>query len=1486
MAAELATLANQESDFTFDPATGTITAYTGTLTDVVIPETIGGVTVTTLGKNSFLKKGLTSIVFNEGLEVIGEGAFSGNATLSSADFPSTLRRIEKGAFILAGFTSVELNEGLEYLGQYAFSNNKQLLSINLPSTLTKIDNLVFNGSSLLTGEFVLGQALGHVGHRVFYKTGTPVTISIAAGDGNKLYLHDELFAAGQTSLTIPQDRLIMVFARSFAPLTDITLDAGQIDIKSDMTAAEIEAAINEAVLLTTGFAIIDSTIPDGSGDVYVETGIDWQTDGLDLSQSSIVVSGSFQAFPAGTPGSTAVDTATLAMAYLNPQVTLNVETAFPAVEADFTFDPATGTITGYVGTLTDVVIPETIGGIPVIALGKNAFYKKGLTSIIFNEGLEVIGEGALSGNATLTSAQFPSSLRRIEKGAFILAGFTSVELNEGLEYLGQNAFANNKKLTSINLPSTLEQIDNLVFNGSSLLTGEFVLGQALGHVGHRVFYKTGTPVTISIADGDGNKLYLHDELFAAGQTSLAIPQDRSIMVFARSFAPLTDIALNAGQIDIQSDMTAAEIEAAINEAVLLTTGFAIIDSTIPDGSGDVYVETGIDWQTDGLDLSQSSILVTGSFQAFPAGTPGGTAVDTATGAMAYLKPQVTLKVEQVVQSFQASDFTYATIYKNNVPGNYYFGITGFSPSGLAKAVLNKELILPSEVKVEVDGVAVAKQITGIGENAFANAGLTAVTLPELAGFSDFIIDSGAFAGNQLTALDIPYGVKIIETSAFKDNEIAALYLPATILKVGNEAFYNNKIATLTISDDVKMLQLDNYSFANNLIKSVDMPYSIFKALGNVFRNNPGMETVDETYGVVYLYTRNPAHLEPSTYIFSSEYQKFILVGESEARKELYKVLKQIDSLESDDYTEASWQILANLLPPAKAVFADSSATSEALLSQVEILNSALAGLTPVGVNKKDLAGQVSRLSELPAALYTPETHGRLLEVLEIANGLLVKGDATQGEVDQALAELLLAEKGLLIAEGYRWTPADFTYDGQTITGYSASGQTKFSVNKALVLPEKTPEGLPITGIAADAFAIPTDDVMFGSDSVTSLTGLTSVVLPKSLKTIGDNAFRYNALTLLHLPDGLQAIGATAFNGNQLTGLWIPDTVTEMGNGAFSLNLITTVKFSKGMTVIPNGILSRNVTLTSVVIPEGVTEIGSAAFTGAPLKSLSLPTTLKIIRSRAFLAHRLETVVIPRGVEIIELSAFEQNLKWRTMKQLTLNEGLLEIGSNAFKSGLLTEVTIPYSLAILHDKAFSNNLNDLKQEIPVTVYTYNPAHVEAFAGSASHEIILLALNKDDLTDLLEKAKQLQLTDAFTFDELADQTRLIETIAQAAAFVENPTSPQLMKDLVDALDQAMAQINGVKPGETDPDPGTTTPGSTTPGHTTPGHTTPGHTTPGHTTPGHTTPGQKPDRPSHGKLPYTGQAESPLPLVGGLLLLGMASVIVFKKTKGESA
>ena len=74
--------------------------------------------------------------------------------------------------------------------------------------------------------------------------------------------------------------------------------------------------------------------------------------------------------------------------------------------------------------------------------------------------------------------------------------------------------------------------------------------------------------------------------------------------------------------------------------------------------------------------------------------------------------------------------------------------------------------------------------------------------------------------------------------------------------------------------------------------------------------------------------------------------------------------------------------------------------------------------------------------------------------------------------------------------------------------------------------------------------------------------------------------------------------------------------------------------------ITEGAYAQDTSLTSIVIPEGVTDIGEIAFYGCTeLREVSFPSTLKFIREEAFGESGIEEALLPPGLELIGEKAF-------------------------------------------------------------------------------------------------------------------------------------------------------------------------------------------------------------------------------------------------------
>ena len=145
----------------------------------------------------------------------------------------------------------------------------------------------------------------------------------------------------------------------------------------------------------------------------------------------------------------------------------------------------------------------------------------------------------------------------------------------------------------------------------------------------------------------------------------------------------------------------------------------------------------------------------------------------------------------------------------------------------------------------------------------------------------------------------------------------------------------------------------------------------------------------------------------------------------------------------------------------------------------------------------------------------------------------------------------------------------------------------------------------------------------------------------------------------------------AFNGcTSLTSVTIPDSVTNIGNYAF------------------NGCTS----LTSVTIPNSVTSIGDSAFSSCTsLTSVTIPYNVTSIGNSAFeYCTSLTSVTIPNNVTNIGYRSFYD---CKSLTSITIGNSVTSIGNSAFEyCTSLTSVTIPNSVTSIGDYTFSDCSN--------------------------------------------------------------------------------------------------------------------------------------------------------------------------------------------------
>ncbi len=199
----------------------------------------------------------------------------------------------------------------------------------------------------------------------------------------------------------------------------------------------------------------------------------------------------------------------------------------------------------------------------------------------------------------------------------------------------------------------------------------------------------------------------------------------------------------------------------------------------------------------------------------------------------------------------------------------------------------------------------------------------------------------------------------------------------------------------------------------------------------------------------------------------------------------------------------------------------------------------------------------------------------------------------------------------------------------------------------------------------------------GGEAFWTCTNLTGVSIPESVTAIGGGAFMYcSNLTSLTLPKSLTTIGDMAFYYcSGLTSVTIPENVTSIGSQAFHGCNLTSVTFLAGNGIVGRLAFADCSSLASV----NIADIGAwctMSFSSMPHESGSAhafdcSNPLEIAGHLYMDGREVEDIVIPDGVTQIGSYAF---INCKGLKSVTIPESVTKIGAGAFRSASLVSVT--------------------------------------------------------------------------------------------------------------------------------------------------------------------------------------------------------------------
>ena len=959
--------------------------------------------------------------------------------------------------------------------------------------------------------------------------------------------------------------------------------------------------------------------------------------------------------------------------------------------------------------------------------------------------LEKIGKRAFANSGLKRVEEFPSTLKEIGMAAFQMNELTSIILPDSLTTLGGGAFGSNSKLEVIILSKGLQEIP----------AGAFGCSTAQEYM---------TNLT---------KLTIPEGVTKIGNNAFAGNNIKDIII-PSTVKEIGDFAFSTkNYLKEECTLTLSEGLEKIGKRAFRNKVIAEVElpSTVKSLSDKVFEKE----YSDDTQAVKTKVYVNkkqySDKQNFPASD----------------YHEYVLKIDKNDTEWDAYDFTYGKISQKLYPAHNTedatiiegTGITGLSAYGEAKLELNKNVVIP---KKDTDG----KTIIGIGEKAFQKKGIESVIFPEgvmtdyhgndaaegVTKRGNFIIQSSAFAGNELTSVNLPEGVIYVGNNAFKGNKLGAVSMSHTIWQVASQAFAANQITTVDFPKtcDFK-LNLDNMSFAQNKIRAVRLPDRTEKVTNSVFFQCTGMEPVAENApnanykkgGVVYMYTDN-ADLKKESYITHTE-GVGTGVGASGTKSWVQKLIvgpmpEELKPWNENDFTyegtvitglsesgtakrkNSPELVLPDKNPQGQAITGLKDATSSYGLfaSEKEKFNTVV-----LPKNLEKIGKNVFADSGLTKVVF-PET------LTEIDNGAFRQNNLVHIVLPDSIKKLGTG----IFASNFTVETIKFPKNITEIPSgmFSCSGKVSAEKFTEITLPEG------ITKIGNNAFA--------GNN-------FAKVVIPKGVKEIGGSAFAqtqdHRALKEIVLPEGLESIGRWAFRYALVKEVNLPSTVTELNKDAFKdsegkVTLYVTKKEQlenhgkfvaqssyhqtvynnlvgtgwnyddfifegnklKGWSAKGNQTRLKN---KKLVLPEinpetkeEVTIIDNGAFkipdneveqlkdgviSPNGMNTIQIPETVTVLGEKAFEYNNFKTVDFPKQLQTIGLHCFHGN----KLEGVIIPDSVTDLQSGAFSENNITKIKLPKELKTISQGVFSMNIRLEKVEIPETVTEIGDM---AFAGA--------------------------------------------------------------------------------------------------------------------------------------------------------------------------
>ena len=848
-------------------------------------------------------------------------------------------------------------------------------------------------------------------------------------------------------------------------------------------------------------------------------------------------------------------------------------------------------------TLTDIVIPDDIDGIPVVGfnrtqftmmrqmksvkLGDNiteipAYGFEGLTeletielgkgietigeyafrncsslkNIIFNDGLKLIKHYAFDGCSSLVSVELPDSLEKIEYNAFEYCdNLESIKLGNGLEYLDENVFYGSTKLSDISFGENLKHIGYGTFHDYSI--SSLVLPESVEElegcplVGRRMT-PDGKPITVVITNPDC--VLLKPEWWK-GYT-IVCAKDSAVEKFAIE-NELTYMNIEETDTDENDYVSEGDgvLKYAETEGGLMVIG---VEKLGKDGSIDIPDEV------DGVPVVSiyNSIMGELLVNEMKSLRIGNNIKTVPAGLFSNCRALESVELGYSVETVESGAFYNCSALEKVT---FNDGLKTIGNAAFSQCGIKNDLIFPDSLEV-------------IEAGAFMHGGDFSRVVT---GDNLISIGNAAFSGNtSLISAELNEGLTELGESAFENCYLLGrVNIPSTLTSIEKKTFYNTVIEKLDLGKNIKSVGENAY----HSLYSEDGEERVIEAA-----NGLPEVTIPAKPESVVIYVRN-AECEIGKDAFTGGFDA--IYGYRYSNTEEY-----CNSLEGKDFRSIGYVIDGNV--NTYADFMEVWWEDDGVFIQ--------------SINADKVEGDTLII---PAEMFgDPVTKIKRFAIFskngaEHIKNLIVEADIKDYE-DGTFYGLGAIEK-VEIGEGL------VTLDYNDFLG------------KQSLKSVKLPDSLETIGEIAFQDCINLSDIQFG----------------KGLKSIGNNAFAMcNSLTELTFPDSLEIIDKSAFS--------------ECVN-------LKEVKCGASLKTIGKYAFMKCYNLKKVTLNEGLESIREMVFMDCYLlEEINIPNTVKKIEMGTFVDTSIRKLVLPESVEYVADNAFRYipNKKSDTEKTIRVYNG--------------------------------------------------------------------------------------------------------------------------------------------------------------------------------------------------------------------------------------